>query len=88
MWLQACWFNQPRLKSHKDCNYACSEDWDPVCADNGVTYENECFFDEAVCEGDADVISYYKECSMWNDLANTVQVEFFGSSLYDLIGKK
>ena len=72
----------------EDCNYRCTDEWDPVCADNGETYENQCHFDEAVCEGDAEEIRYYKECSMWNDLADTVQIEFFGSSLYDLIGRK
>ena len=25
----------------QDCDYNCGEVWDPVCATNGVTYENE-----------------------------------------------
>merc|ERR1712241_104122 len=45
------------------CDRDCGDIWDPVCAMNGDTYENKCYFEEAVCYGDADQIRYYGECS-------------------------
>ena len=66
------------------CDRDCGDIWDPVCAMNGDTFENKCYFDEAVCYGDADQIRYYGECSMWNDWSTMVHVD----NIMDLLGKK
>ena len=44
----------------------------------------KCYFDEAVCEGDAEAIKYYNECSMWNDWSSVINTK----NMMNFLGKK
>ncbi|XP_065662150.1 uncharacterized protein LOC101241534 isoform X5 [Hydra vulgaris] len=47
------------------CNEVCNTVFDPICANNGLTYENECFLNVARCKSKGKIkLAYRGECKL------------------------
>ncbi|KAG3115167.1 hypothetical protein PI124_g2995 [Phytophthora idaei] len=49
--------------SHYDCDTVCSDDYDPVCGSDHVTYTNDCAFTVAQCNATELVVANSGECA-------------------------
>ena len=50
------------LTLHLACDIPCAYDYDPVCGDDGVQYDNKCLFKIAKCKKKAMSVAYTGEC--------------------------
>ena len=49
-------------KCNNECPHYCLEIYDPVCASNGNTFSNKCFFNIAVCNGAKITVAHLGIC--------------------------
>ena len=50
------------LTLHLACDIPCAYDYDPVCGDDGVQYDNKCLFKIAKCKKKVMAVAYTGEC--------------------------
>ena len=47
-----------------DCNPVCPFEWEPVCGSNGITYDNFCILNYAMCTDESIRLSHNGPCKL------------------------